>query len=400
MSDSTEPLVLAADELERRVGLRTTGATRPRLESCLRHRSSVRGVELSEYVRQLRSEPAELQLLVDVLTVQETSFFRDPQHFEALTHHVIARHQGPVTIWSAGCATGAEPYSIAMALDEVGVTDFRVIATDLSRLAVERTAEAAYSDSELRGLSAARRGRYLVCSGSRWLVDPALRERVVVRHHNLFTDPIPVGAGEAIAVYCRNVMIYADRARIDPFLRRLRSHVAPGGVVFLGATESMARPPEGWSLAQLGSAFAYRATEPDSPGTSDAGHSPPPSASARPRPATVERPSSRPAGNRPDRQTSRAEDISGGPDSEPVSDVSTWRRAVYLSPDDALAHLELALALDAAGDARAGQRSYRAARAALERADPTELEHRLEGYGLDTLRSMLDAKLSEGESCR
>src|SRR6185312_14086517 len=92
------------------------------------------------------------QSLLDRITVQETSFFRDPGQFTALAS-ILTSIVEPVTIWSAGCANGQEAYSLAMTLAESGIEDWRVIASDISTSALSRTEEACYSERELRGLS-------------------------------------------------------------------------------------------------------------------------------------------------------------------------------------------------------------------------------------------------------
>lgn len=373
----------AGAALARHTGLRATGAASNRLESRLQQRITALGVEPGDYVADLHHDTAEAQNLVDHLTVQETSFFRDESHFDALIRHVVPSHPAPLVIWSAGCATGQEPYSLAMALDEAGVTDFRVIATDISRPAVEYVRAAQYRESELRGLSAARRGRYLVRRGDRWQIDPALQERVSVHHHNLLTDPLPVTTCHAAAVFCRNVFIYLERPRIDRFLVDVRTHLLPGGVVFVGGAESLWSIPAGYDLTRLGEAFCYRRVDPE-----------PTSAPAPPRIAA--------AASRPPAPPRRRDiDVEAVLEAEPVrTDVDRYRAAVYSAPDDALAHLRLGLSLEASGDVESGRRAFRAAQAALDRADDVDVERDLEGYGVAALRTMLDLKLGGDLPCQ
>lgn len=380
MSDD-DVIDVVAGVLAARTGLRTTVATRARLESSVRQRATLVGCTIHEYAADRVHNAVETQALIDLVTVQETSFFRDPAHIDALLWHVVSRRSGPVVVWSAGCATGQEPYSIAMALDEAGVDDWRIVATDLSRIAVERTAAGRYTENELRGLSAARRGRYLRAEGGVWQVDARIRERITVERHNLLTDPIPLAPCEATAVFCRNVFIYLDRQRIAGFLGRLRRHLVHQGVLFLGGSESLWHVPDGYALDRVGGAFAYRAADAATPATpepvrgrtrvADAG------APAFPR---AEAPVAAAALAAPER-----------------SAVQESRRAVYLHPDDPLAHLQLGLSLQAEGDEHASHRAFRAARAALDRTDVSLLEPRLEGYRIGALRTLLDAKVAEGD---
>ncbi len=369
--------------LANNTGLRASGAASNRLESRLRDRIAALGVDPDDYVAGLHDDPAETQNLVDHLTVKETSFFRDESHFDALIRHVVPRHQSPLVVWSAGCATGQEPYSLAMALDEAGVDDFRIIATDISRPAVEHVRAAHYRESELRGLSAARRGRYLVREGDGWQIDPALQERVSVHHHNLLTDPLPPATSHAAAVFCRNVFIYLERPRIDRFLVDVRTHLVPGGVVFVGGSESLWSVPDGYCLTRLGEAFCYSRVEQETV-----------NASAPPRVAAVTKP--RPA---PPKQ--RCVEVEPGIDVETTrSDVDRHRAAVYAAPDDVLAYLRLGLSLEAAGDHGSCLRAFRAARSALDRTDDVDVERDLEGYSVAALRTMLDHKLEGDPACR
>lgn len=387
----------AASVLEEHAGLRPTDATRARLEAGVRARAGACSLTPEAYVERLRVDSDETQVLIDGLTVKETSFFRDADHLDALVRHVIPSDDRPVVVWSAGCATGQEPYSIAMALDEAGVRDYRIVATDLSRSAVQRTREGLYSENELRGLSAARRGRYLRREGSQFRMDPGLARRVDVRHHSLLQDRVPLGPREAIAVFCRNVLIYLDRVRVATFLDDLRVHLERNGVLFLGGSESLWNVPDGYALERLGSAYVYRLVDGvDTP-------------SLR-RPAVATASTATDTGARHDLVPGPFADVARRvapvdvPDVVPVvpapaSAVEAFRRAAYMAPDDPLAHLQLGLSLDAEGDTRSSRRAYRAALAALDRSDIGEIEIRLEGYGIDALRTMITTKLSEGDPC-
>lgn len=378
-----EQLAAAGRSIARHTGLSASGAGNARLESRLRERSTALGMTIDAYVARLEHDADETQNLVDHLTIQETSFFRDEFHFEALVRRVLPTNHGPVTVWSAGCATGAEPYSLAMALDEAGVDDFRVVATDISRPAVERVRTGWYRESELRGLSAARRGRYLARSRDGWEIDPDLRSHVEVAHHNLLVDPVPAAPGELLAVFCRNVFIYLERARITTFLETLRPHLADEGVVFVGGSESIWAVPEGYRLDRIGDAFCYRRTRRCA--------SPPAAPHPRPRP----RPMPTPAVVAPAAPVDAAPPVV---DHSPT-EVERQRRAVYRSPDDVLAHVRLALALEADDDLPAAQRAFRAALGALARADERQVEVGLEGYDIGTLRTMLELKIEEEEPC-
>ena len=110
-------------------------------------------MDVSTYINGLETEPALMQTLLDRVTVQETSFFRDPNQFAALRNTVLADVTGPVSIWSAGCANGQEAYSLAMTLADMERVDWRIAATDISSRALERTRRATYTTRELAQVS-------------------------------------------------------------------------------------------------------------------------------------------------------------------------------------------------------------------------------------------------------
>ena len=366
-------------------GLRASAATEPRLASSLRDRATIRGVDLGGYVRLLADDADERQALLDLVTVPETSWFRDGQQIEAFVRHVVARPEAPVLVWSVGCATGQEPYSLAIALDEAGIREWRVVASDVSQHAVARTREATYARSELRGLSPARAGRYLQRTHDRFTVTGELRDRVLVFHHNLAVDDPPVGWGTCTAVFCRNLLIYVCRDRIAACLARIRERLAPDGLVFLGAAETLG-PAAQLTVVRLGDVFAY--APPARPTTSPAT----PAAAAPMRPAPLRR-SPMPAGDdlrRHGEEASRRGDHAAA--------VIAFQRAVYIDRNDVAAHLGLGFSLEALGDGAAGHRAFLAARDALDRVGAARAADAVEGYGADAVRVVLAAKLGAGAS--
>ena len=142
--------------LSRRVGLRLDPAIRGRLARAVRDEALRAESDEAGYVARLDADPDLLQELLNRVTVQETSFFRDPGQFAALATYVLPGLRdagGPVRIWSAGCSNGQEPYSLAMTLAESGIGDWGIVASDISTKALGRTRRARYRERELRGLS-------------------------------------------------------------------------------------------------------------------------------------------------------------------------------------------------------------------------------------------------------
>jgi chemotaxis protein methyltransferase CheR len=387
--------------VEEHVGLRPSPATELRMASSIQRRATARGLELDAYVERLSAEPAERQALLDLVTVQETSFFRDGGQIEAVVRRVIPAASAPIVLWSAGCATGQEPYSLAMALDEAGVRDWWIVASDLSADACARTRRAWYREHELRGLSHARAGRYLRRVDGGWEIVPELRERVTVVHQNIATDLPPVGRGACTAVFCRNVFIYLSRDRVRACLDRIHERLRPDGALFVGGSETLAHDPR-FTAVRMGDVFAYTRSRPDAAATVAADDRRVPDA------ASVRRSRAQhPAGRRLALVTESAPvapPLPSGAELRRAGEAaarrgahaeaaSAFRRAAYVDPDDVAAHLGLGFSLEALGHPDAGRRAFAAAQVALERADSEDLAIALEGYGAEAVRVVLAAKL-------
>jgi chemotaxis methyl-accepting protein methylase len=394
----TAALVAAARFLARRVGLRADPSIQGRLTRCLQEASAARGLDLPTYVALLTSDEAAVQDLLNRVTVQETSFFRDPMQFAALADRILPGITGPITVWSSASSNGQEPYSLAMTLDESGLPDWRVIASDISTKALARTRKARYATRELRGLSVERQEQYLRPVGAEWEVVPALRERVQVVQHNLLSDVPPFPVGSCQVVFCRNVLIYLSDDEIHAFLQRLEEWLPPGGWLFLGYSESLRQVTDRFRLIRVGDAFLYQ--RPTQVSAVPAPRPPPRIRATRPpvEPARKPRRAVRvPAGTDAARLNS-AGHLAAGILAQRAGDagsaVAAFRRCIYLDPDHVLAHLNLGLTHESAGDPASARRAFTAARAALGRNSGPLVEAALEGYALTELIRLLDAKLA------
>lgn len=223
--------------------------------------------DVDTYLRALRSapHPLHLELVVDALTTNETSWFRDAQPFQALVDHVVPTLTAErvevaptLRIWSAACSSGPEPYSIAMALaDVVPAGRLRILATDLSGEMLRRAERARYSQLEInRGLPAPMLVRHFARAGVEWEVVPALRAQVTFQRNNLLESP-PVG-GPFDVVFLRNVLIYFDLATKREVLRRVQRVVRPGGYLLLGAAETTLGIDDAWERVPVGRGAVYR----------------------------------------------------------------------------------------------------------------------------------------------
>lgn len=414
--EAPEPtLGVAGRLLARRVGLRLNPAVSGRLSRSVVEEAKAHQMDVSTYAARLDTDPALLQGLVDRITVQETSFFRDPGQLEAFRNHVVAGWQGALNVWSAGCAHGQEPYSLAMILAESGAVEWQVTASDVSTRALERTRRGRYSAREMKGVSPQLRARYFRPVGDEYEVVASLRERVRVVHHNVVAQDPPFEPGGLDVVFCRSVLIYVDQPSVVSTIERLARWLHPAGWLFLGYSESLWQVTDAFSLVRLDEGFAYRLrdrpafTAPSvattmrrrqtgrlAPGAGlpgDDGAAPP----AR-RGREMSAPSGGVAGEPP---SGTAEVTAAGEEAMTAgahdAAVVAFRKAAYLAPDQPVAHLHLGLALEATGDVAAARRAYAAARAALdESGDSAVVETTLEGYRVAELARLLDAKI---ESC-
>lgn len=209
--------------------------------------------EGAESVRRLleraRREPAALDELADELVVTETYFFREPLQFEAIRRIVlpdlVKRRPPPaqLRIWSAGCATGEEAYSLAILLEEEGLaTRAQVLASDLSRRALAAAREGVYSDWSFRGDDGRLARRYFQPEAGRWRVKERLRSRIRFVRHNLMAALYPPAPFDVIV--CRNVLIYFSDVEAARVAERLHASLAPGGWLVLGPSD-----PPLWLLA-------------------------------------------------------------------------------------------------------------------------------------------------------
>jgi chemotaxis protein methyltransferase CheR len=213
-----------------------------------------------------RPDPERTRRVVEALTTNETSWFRDGDPFTALTSTVLpslVAARGPnerLQIWSAACSSGQEPYTIAMLLEDAlpnAAGRVSITATDLSREMVERTRAGRFSQLEVnRGLPAPMLVRHFTRAGAEWEVAPGLRRMVTVSECNL-AAPLP-RMGPFDVVYLRNVLIYFDLSTKQSILRRVRELMRPDGWLFLGAAETTLGVDDSWERVVIGRSSAYR----------------------------------------------------------------------------------------------------------------------------------------------
>jgi len=196
----------------------------------------------------------ELVALLDSISTNLTSFFREPAHFDYLRQEILpqmAERQGlgsrRLWVWCAGCSSGEEPYTIALCLLEglpslIG-WDVKIVATDISTRTLETAQAGIYKAERVSTVPRELLSRYFQRGVKEWAghyrVKPSVRRLVDFRRANLLEGP-PV-AGQFEVIFCRNVMIYFDAPTQERVIGIFRNHLLPGGVLFIGHSESLAR---------------------------------------------------------------------------------------------------------------------------------------------------------------
>jgi chemotaxis methyl-accepting protein methylase len=230
---------------------RNAGSAAVPKDKCVKRRIAVRmrarGVHTyADYARLLDQDAREYQELLDALTINVTKFFRNVETWDALRPHLAglwtARREdgGRLRVWSAGCASGEEPYTIAVLLAETLGDDMldhaSIDATDIDRLSLERTRQAQYADTAFTEMPPHLKRRYFVNG------QPVARIRDLLRvlAHDLTREPPPRPAYDLIA--CRNVVIYFERDAQERLFESFVRALAPGGVLLLGKVETLFGP--------------------------------------------------------------------------------------------------------------------------------------------------------------
>lgn len=211
------------------------------------------------------SAASEWQRLIDAITVQETYFWREMDQVHALVEEIlpayVTSHPGqPLRIWSAACATGEEPLTIAMALEEAGWFDkatIEIVGSDISAAALARARRGWYRPRSLRNLPEALRQKYFVSLEGGWQVLPILQRRVQWRQANLVVCEEILDLATAPVIFCRNVFIYFSPDMVRRVVAVFAERMASPGYLCVGAAESLLRVTTAFRLEQIGKGLIY-----------------------------------------------------------------------------------------------------------------------------------------------
>lgn len=207
--------------------------------------AAARGIpDVATLLARCRADP-ELRLAFrDMITINVSEFFRNPEAFEALrTAHLPGLISGRplLRVWSAGCSLGYEPYSLAVLLREAApMLSIRILATDLDETILAQARASRYTEAQMAGVSAGRRARFFRrTADQQWEARPELRALVTFRRHDLLRDRYESGFD---LIACRNVVIYFTEEAKAHIHRRFAESLRPGGLLFVGATETVSSP--------------------------------------------------------------------------------------------------------------------------------------------------------------
>jgi len=235
-----------------------------RVKEHLRAKGLTRGTDL---LRGMRKSNVEYEALLERLLTQETSFFRYPGVYEAFEKRVLPelhvkkfwKNPRTLRIWSAGCSTGEEPYSIAITIaDSLSFADswnVEILATDIGRQALKHAESGVYSGRSIASLSEKQLGTHFSAVEGGRQVRPRLRKMVSFAQMNLAS---PVYLGRMDAIFCMNVLIYFSEERRRAVVQRFYETLEPGGYLFLGHSESISKMPVKFQAIVLNDCILYR----------------------------------------------------------------------------------------------------------------------------------------------
>jgi chemotaxis protein methyltransferase CheR len=260
--------LLLRDLIRDRLGVWFEEDKRDLLASKLADRIAELGLRsFLEYYYRLKYGPGaedEWPRLTDALSVQETYFWRELDQIRTLVDILVPQHVaadlGPIRIWSAACATGEEPLTVAMALSEAGWfgrADIELWASDVSPAALEKAASGVYRERSFRVLPAALREKYFARVEGGWRVDPGLQARVRLRRANLLDSDETALLASSRYIFCRNVFIYFSPATIAQVVAGFAERMPRPGYLFVGVSESLLRVGTAFELEQVGGAYVY-----------------------------------------------------------------------------------------------------------------------------------------------
>ena len=247
-------------------GIHFSASNRSILESRLKERLRKTKIETPAlYLKQIRGDDGEMKILLDSVTTNLTRFFRNTAHFQTLEYYVIPdliRHKQEsgdrsIRIWSAGCSTGEEPYSIAMVCRELLPSNFtiEIIASDLSLKSLMTAKEGYYAEARMNGVPEKYLKRFYEPADEGYRVKDEIKKRITFDYHNLKFDS---GLRGLDIVFCRNVLIYFDEAAQEAVIQKFWQSMNNHSYLFIGHSESLFGMKSSFEFLKTDWACIYR----------------------------------------------------------------------------------------------------------------------------------------------
>ena len=258
------PLAKFETMLKRTMGLDIQSIGRPMLERALHDRRGKSGSnDLDAYWLLLQMSEQEQLHLIESVIVPETWFFRNREAFNEMAQLALQRSANasqPLRVLSLPCSTGEEPYSIAMALLDIGLTpqQFHVDAIDISPQSLDIARQAVYGKNSFRGNDMAFRDHYFAFHEHGYALSETVRQQVRFIQGNLFAADLLLGEAPYDIIFCRNLLIYFDRPTQHQAITILSRHLAAEGLLFVGPAESPLIMQHPFTSLNAPMAFAFR----------------------------------------------------------------------------------------------------------------------------------------------
>ena len=266
-----EEFKLLSDLIYNYCGLTFTGSQKILFQKRVKSRvEKLRLSSFKEYYQFLKYDPKreeELKTLVDILTVNETYFFREPAQFDALLNHVLpeiakAGHKN-IKIWSAACSTGAEPYTIAILLKEKKPLEpsykIDIIGTDISISALEEARKAIYTEAAFRTTPPQYKEKYFTKTPDGYYqLKPEIKRMVTFRYLNLLNKTQMSMMKNIHVIFCRNVLIYFDIEAKKKVVESFYQSLVKGGYLFIGQSESLFKVTNLYKLVPTSKVLLYK----------------------------------------------------------------------------------------------------------------------------------------------
>lgn len=234
----TDDYLWFCQQVLRKTGLDLQQYKRPQMERRLRSMAERVGARnLEEYWNVLEKDSEQFSAFLDRITINVSELFRNPEKFDELRRLILPQLRqlsSSLKVWSAGCSYGAEPYSLAILLEEMRPISYQILATDIDETILGKAREGYFAPEDMRNVSPEWRQKYFIQQGNRYQVKPELKRHITFRKHNLLADPFDSGFH---LIVCRNVVIYFTEEAKDRLYVRFYQSLVPGGVLFVGSTE-------------------------------------------------------------------------------------------------------------------------------------------------------------------